>query len=158
LNTVTTLDPNNPLGGFQSAADVPFFDGAIDPQYRGEILAGVSALLFNGSGDTGRAQYLVAAGGGQNQPSRGPRVQIFDNLGVIRQAINGVSVPFPVLGNTSPTVRDPRNPIDSFIAFTAGSFPGGAGGASFGFGLLPMPTTDVIFLPPKPAGSVSDPI
>jgi hypothetical protein len=158
LNTMSQVDPNNPLGNYQSTVDVPFFDGAIDPQYRGEILAGVSALLFNGSGDTSRAQYLIAAGGGQNLPSRGPRVEIFDNLGVIRVTINGTPTPFPVLGPTVPGAQDPRNPIDSFIAFTAGSFPGGVGGASFGFGLLPMPSNDVVFLPPKPAGSVSDPI
>jgi hypothetical protein len=158
LNTVTTVDPNNALGNYQSAVDVPFFNGAIDPQYRGEILAGVSALLFDGTGNTSRAQYLVAAGGGQNQPLRGPRVQIFDNLGVTRVTIGGVSQPFPVLGPTVPGAQDPRNPIDSFIAFTAGSFPGGVGGASFGFGLLPMPSADSIVLPPKPAGSVSDPI
>src|SRR4029079_2883602 len=80
LNTVTQVDPNNPLGNYQSPADVPFFNGAIDPQYRGEILAGGCALLFSGSGDIARAQYLIAAGGGQNLPSRGPRVQIFGNL------------------------------------------------------------------------------
>jgi len=171
LQTVTAFDPNNPLGpnlpplGFPSTpggnyfstVDVVPFDNAIDPQYRGEILAAVSALLFDGSGPSARAQYVVGAGGGQNQPLRGPRVRIFDNLGTLISTTSGIP-PFPVLPNTVPGNQNPYFPIDDFIAFTAGSFPGGVGGVAFGFGLLPLPTTDVVTLPPKAAQTVTDPI
>jgi hypothetical protein len=171
LQTVSVVDPNNPLGpllppagqpsvpggNFFSTVDTPTFNNAIDPQYRGDILAAVSALLFDGTGATARAQYVVAAGPGQNQPLRGPRVRIFDNLGTLINPTNP-SNSFPVLPNTGPGNQDPYSPIDDFIAFTAGSFPGGVGGVAYGFGLLPNPTTDVVTLPPKPAATVSDPI
>jgi hypothetical protein len=172
LKTVSVVDPNNPLGpllppaGFPSSpggnyfstVDIPQFNDAIDPQYRGEMLAAVSALLFNGDGASARAQYVVAAGGGQNQPNRGPRVRIFDNLGTLIPQNDPIFGGFPVLPNTTVGNQNPYFPIDDFIAFTAGSFPGGVGGVAFGFGLLPMPTTDLVLLPPKPAQSVSDPI
>jgi hypothetical protein len=171
LQTVAAIDPNNPLGpllppagfppapggNYYSTVDVPQFNDAIDPQYRGEIVAAVSALLFNGSGATARAQYVAAAGGGQNQPLRGPRVRIFDNLGTLISATDPLGAT-PILPNTDIGNQHPYFPIDDFIAFTAGSFPGGVGGVAFGFGLLPMPTTDLVLLPPKPAQSVSDPI
>jgi FG-GAP repeat len=152
IDSTNEFDPTNPLNGFMGVVSQTSFTGAIDPQFRGQVLAAVSALQFNGTAATSRAQYVFGAGQGVNIANRGPRIRIFDNLGTL--APTGL----PILNNTTPGNQDPHTPLDDFLAFTIGSFPGGVGGMAFGFGQLPMPTTDVLTLPARAVASVSDPI
>jgi hypothetical protein len=142
LDTKVVPDLNNPLGGFTTIQDVTFFDGAIDPQFRGTIYSAVSGLTFSGSGTNALGQNIFAAGANPgNLPLRGPKVRIFNNLG--------------------PSFFDPgliHQPIDDFQAFNTGNFPGGAGGVAFGFGALPVPGVDVIELAPIAVDTLDNPI
>jgi len=156
LNLVPTLleeklvfDPSAgaALSGYHSLASTAFFDNAIDPQFRGQVFSTDAALRFDGTALNARGEALFAAGA-SNLPSRGARVRIFDQLGPDpRNGLlpNGFNNLFP------------NTPIDDFQAFTSGFFPGGVGGVAFGFGILPVPTRDIIQLQPIAVTNVSDP-
>ncbi len=144
LDTKVVPDPGNPLNGFLGLLDVTYFDAPIDPQYRGQILAATSALLFNGTASSARVQTAFGAGTSTIGPSRGPLVKIFDRFG-------------PLLFGAGNTVA-PQTPLDQFQAFLSGFFPNGVGGMSYGFGQLDEPTRDVFDLSLiGQAPTVSDP-
>ncbi len=135
------------LSGYQSIAPNAFFSDAIDPQFRGQVLSTNAGFRFNGTALTARGEAVFAAGA-SNQPIRGPRVRIFDQLGPNPQDGTLLSG----LNNVFPNV-----PIDDFQAFNSGYFPNGVGGVAYGFGILPTPTRDIIQLQPITVTNVTDP-
>src|SRR5262249_49833399 len=134
LRTDSVFDPNNPLGNYQSIVDVSNLPNAIDPQYRGPIMAAIShfdiKLTLNADGNTvplsgDRGANIFAAGSSPNNPTpRGPLVKIFDHLGpneafILSDGRNPDGV--PVSNGTVPFSGGPTpylSPIDQFSAFT----------------------------------------
>jgi hypothetical protein len=159
---VTDTSQFGSLNGFTTTQDVTTFN-AIDPQFRGQVLAGWSGLTFNGSAlgtnslgqpyNAARAQMLFGAGPNPNNgAARGSHVKIYDKLGP-----NPVGLPFGA-STSNPAVATSQTPVDDFYAFTSGFFPNGLGGVTFGFGTLANPTRDIITLNPITVNTISDPI
>jgi len=168
-------DPNNALGdpflihgdlnerggGFFSWGSTVEFDRAIDPQSTGGVVPAWSAFTFDGSANTintiangltivdpSLAQSVFANGTGAQSPSRGSTVRIFNQMSTIPQ----------VSPNTSGThnLSFFYNPVDQFSAFS--QFSGVGLSASFGFGVLPTPSLDLVRLPGTAVTTVTNPI
>lgn len=156
IDSTVGTDVTNPLGGFNSINTSTVFSHAIDPQFTGGIVPTVAAFTFEGSANDRRdigdsllndvpitvnpvlGQSVFATGTGFANPSRGPHVRIFNQLGPLTQ-------------------MDPEyQAVDDINAFP--NFTGTGLSVSFGFGVLPNPTLDRVILPTITPGSVSNPI
>lgn len=145
LDTKVVFDGGNPLGGFYSLQDTTTFTGAIDPQFNGVVVNGITQLLLDGTAATARSQTAFGAGTTFIKPSRGTHVRIFDSLG----PTSAQGIP--------PALIAAQTPVDDFFAFTAGYFPNGLAGIAYGYGVLPNPTRDIVELAPISVETIDDP-
>lgn len=158
IDTVTGINPNNPLGGYTGTTVSGSFRRGVENNgtYTGGVNLAIGSLYFNGSSETQfkgghtlpplqasnrpvnptLGQLIVAANGQNASPGlSGSRVRIFDSVG-------------PYLPNQATqggVYDDSYGPNDDFQAFPADPFIRGAS-VAFGYGVLPEPGINVQYI------------
>jgi hypothetical protein len=157
IDTATVASATNPLGGFTTTISTGTFSHAIDPEFTGGLNPTVAAFTFDGSADdilvgvnalAGGAGFITnpvlgqtvfAAGSAAALPSRGSKIQIFNQMSQLTPA------------------SAYYNPVDSFFGFN--NYTGVGASVSYGFGQLANAGLDITEMPQQVSPTtVSNPI